>query len=528
MKQIIKTITLCFLLGISILSFGQSFGYQNPIIPGFHPDPSVCRVGDDFYIVNSSFEYFPGVPIFRSKDMVNWEQIGYCLTRDSQLPLQKCGASAGIYATTIRYNEGVFYMITTNVSGGGNFIVTATDPAGEWSEPIWVETSGIDPDLFFENGKVYVCNTDGKMGIQMNQIDIKTGKRIGETRRIWRGTGGRYPEGPHIYKKDGLYYLLISEGGTEYGHKITIARSKELMGPYMSNPANPILTHADEEKQDSPIQGTGHADLVQAADGSWWMVCLAFRPAKGRFHIMGRETFLAPVVWTENSWPVVNGNGTIDLEMKVKTLPQIPVKKEFKRMEFDDSKLGFDWNYLRNPVRENYSLTEKKGFITLKATEVGLDWADTPTFLGRRQEHFNFEASTEMEFNPSGEKDEAGLTVLMNNGHHFKLSVKKQDGKKVLSISNRLGGFYFNSGKTVTLKSGPVTLKVVGSRESYTFFYAQGNDEFKELGKCDTYFLSSEVAGGFTGVYLGIFATGNGSKTNAKAWFDWFDYKPRS
>jgi xylan 1,4-beta-xylosidase len=521
----LKSVFFTLLLGITSISFGQT-GYQNPIIPGFHPDPSVCRVGDDFYIVNSSFEYFPGVPIFHSKDLVNWEQIGYCLTRESQLPLQKCGASAGIYATTIRYNEGIFYMITTNVSGLGNFIVTATNPAGEWSEPIKVETTGIDPDLFFENEKVYVCNTDGKMGIQMSQIDIKTGKRIGEMRHIWRGTGGRYAEGPHIYKKDGLYYLLISEGGTEYGHKITIARSKELMGPYMSNPANPILTHADEEKQEAPIQGTGHADLVQAADGSWWMVCLAFRPAKGRFHIMGRETYLAPVVWTENSWPVVNGNGTIDLEMKAKTLPQVPYKKEFKRVEFDDSKLGFEWNYLRNPVRENYSFTEKKGFLTLKATEVGLDWADTPTFMGRRQEHFNFEVSAEMEFNPSGENDEAGLTVLMNNSHHYKLSVKKQSGKKVLVISNRLGGFYFTTGKMVVIKSGSVKLKVVGSRDYYTFFYAQGNDEYKELGKCDTYFLSSEVAGGFTGNYIGIFATGNGNKTKAKAYFDWFIYQP--
>ena len=197
-----KSVVLALFICASILSFAQS-GYQNPIIPGFHPDPSVCRVGDDFYIVNSSFEYFPGVPIFHSKDLVNWEQIGYCLTRDSQLPLQKCGASAGIYATTIRYNEGIFYMTTTNVSGGGNFIVTATDPAGEWSDPVWLETTGIDPDLFFENGKVYVCNTDGKMGIQMSEVDLKTGKRIGEKRHIWRGTGGRYPEGPHIYKKDG-------------------------------------------------------------------------------------------------------------------------------------------------------------------------------------------------------------------------------------------------------------------------------------------------------------------------------------
>jgi alpha-N-arabinofuranosidase len=514
------------MVSIKLLAQSGSFGYTNPVIPGFHPDPSVCRVGDDFYLVTSTFEYFPGVPIFHSKDLINWEQIGYCLTRDSQLPLQKCGASAGIYAPTIRYHEGVFYMITTNVSGGGNFIVTTTNPAGEWSDPIWVETSGIDPDLFFEDGKVFVTNTDWKNGLQMNQIDIKTGKCIGEKRNIWRGTGGRYAEGPHIYKKDGLYYLMISEGGTEYGHKITIARSKALMGPYISNPSNPILTHADEEKQESPIQGTGHADLVQAADGSWWMVCLAFRPAKGRHHIMGRETFLAPVVWTENSWPVVNGNGTIDPEMKVKTLPQVPVKKAYARVDFDSPALGFDWNYLRNPVRANYLFTDRKGFLTLKATAVGLYDADSPTFLGRRQEHFNVEATTGMEFTPSADGDEAGLAVLMNNTHHYKLSVKKQGGKKVAVLSCRLGGFVFDVGKPVALKGGSVKLKVVASRDYYTFFVAQGAEPFSEVGKCDTYFLSSETAGGFTGVYFGLFATGNGSKTNSKAHFDWFDYKP--
>lgn len=517
-------ILFAFILSV-LTSFGQD-GYKNPIIPGFHPDPSICRVGDDYYIVNSSFEYFPGVPIFHSKDLVNWEQIGHCLTRDSQLPLQKCGASAGIYATTIRYHEGLFYMITTNVSGGGNFFVTATDPAGEWSDPVWVDTPGIDPDLFFENGKVYVCNSADDNGIPLNEIDVKTGKRIGETHHIWNGSGGRYPEGPHIYKKDGFYYLMIAEGGTEYGHKMTIARSKSLFGPYDSNPSNPILTHMNQVTQSSPIQGTGHADLVQATDGSWWMVCLAFRSFNGQHHTLGRETYLAPVRWDENSWPVVNGNGTIGLNMKVKTLPQVPVNNEFKRVEFDDSKLGFEWNYLRNPVRENYSFTDKKGALTLKATEVGLDQTDTPTFIGRRQEHFNFEAATEMEFNPTKENEEAGITVLMNDRHHYKLSVKKEGGKRVLSISNHLGLFYFTTGTSVVLKPGPVKLKVVGSRDFYTFYYAQGNSDFKELGKCNSYFLSSETAGGFTGVYIGLFATGNGSKTNAKASFDWFDYMP--
>ena len=523
MGKIFKGVILIFIMGISGISSGQN-GYLNPVIPGFYPDPSVCRVGEDFYLVNSSFEYFPGVPVFHSRDLIHWEQIGYCLTRDSQLPLQKCHSSGGIYAPTIRYQEGLFYMITTNTTGGGNFMVTATNPAGPWSEPIHVEPAGIDPDLFFEKGRAYVCSTDGQMGIQMSEIDIKTGKRIGEKRHIWRGTGGRNAEGPHIYKNAGLYYLMISEGGTEYGHKVTIARSKELMGPYMSNPANPILTHADESGQGSPIQGTGHADLVKASDGSWWMVCLGFRPTKGFHHILGRETFLAPVRWDENSWPVVNGTGTIALEMKTKTLPQVTGSKSPGRAEFDDSGLGLEWNYLRNPVRENYSFSDKKGFLSLKATEVGLEVADSPSFIGRRQQHFNFEAGTELEFNPSKENEEAGLVVYMNNSHHYKLSVKRAGGKKILSLSNRLGGFYFSSGNIVSLKPGPVRLKVVGSREFYTCFYAQGNDKFKELGKCDTRFLSSETAGGFTGVYLGLFATGNGQSTNSKAFFDWFEY----
>lgn len=528
-----KLITKPYQIGILFLAITISLplsaqqkneGYSNPVISGFHPDPSICRVEDDYYLVTSTFEFFPGVPVFHSKDLIHWDQIGYCLTRDNQLPLDKCPASGGIYAPTLRYHDGVFYMITTNVTGGGNFIVKSEDPAGEWSDPIWVETSGIDPDLYFENGKVYTCGTDGKNGIQLNEIDIKTGKKIGNTRHIWRGTGGRYAEGPHIYKKDDLYYLLISEGGTEYGHKITIARSKELAGPYISNPANPILTHADELKQDSPIQGTGHADIIQAHDGSWWMVCLAFRPAVRRHHILGRETFLAPVVWNKNSWPVVNGNGTIDMEMNVKTLPQVITKKEMGRNEFDGPELGLDWNFLRNPHPENYSFDVKKGFLSLSPTKTGLYDADSPTFVGRRQEHFNFEASTTLIFDPLKSTDEAGLSILMNNTHYYTISLSRVKDSRILSVRSKLGSFSFLVGEEVKLKDGPVKLKVEGTKDYYTFSYSQGKQEFIPLAKCDTYFLSSETAGGFTGVYIGLFASGNGEDTKTKAHFDWFEY----
>lgn len=275
MKHIVLPLFLLFFLTFANAG-NESSGYTNPVIPGFYPDPSVCAVGDDFYLVNSSFEYFPGVPVFHSKDLINWTQIGYCLTRKSQLFLDKCVPSGGIFAPTIRYNNGMFYMITTDVSKG-NFIVHTQDPAGEWSEPVWLKQRGIDPSLYFEGDKCYLTSNPDNT-IYVSEINPLTGEQLTESRAIWGGTGGRYPEAPHIYKKDGWYYLLISEGGTEYGHKVTIARSRNIDGPYTSNPANPILTHMNVNAQQNPIQGTGHADLVQAKDGSWWMVFLAFRP----------------------------------------------------------------------------------------------------------------------------------------------------------------------------------------------------------------------------------------------------------
>ena len=245
--------------------------YRNPVLPGFYPDPSVCRVGEDYYLVTSTFEFFPGVPVFHSRDLVHWEQIGHALTRASQLPLREAPPSGGIYAPTIRYHDGVFYMVTTNVSYGGNFYVTATDPAGPWSDPIYVDQAGIDPSLLFDDdGKVYfLSNGNGCMSIC--EIDIRTGEKLAPTRPSWRGTGGRYPEAPHLYKIDGLYYLMIAEGGTEYGHMETIARSISPYGPWEPSPRNPILTNRNTE-QNMPIQGTGHADLVQTQNGDWYAV----------------------------------------------------------------------------------------------------------------------------------------------------------------------------------------------------------------------------------------------------------------
>lgn len=518
-----------FLFCLTTLLISQAFsqtGYKNPIIPGFNPDPSVCRVGDDFYLVTSSFEYFPGLPIYHSKDLINWKQIGHCLTRDSQLSLHKVSASGGLYAPSIRYHDGLFYVICTNVSDKGNFYCTATDPAGPWSDPIWVDIKSIDPDIFWdEDGKTYFV-TQGDEGIRITEIDIKTGKVLSPERLVWGGIGGRFPEAPHIYKKDGFYYLLLGEGGTEYMHSATIGRSKNIFGPYESCPLNPILTHANRRGQSNTIQGVGHADLVQAKDGSWWMVFLGFRVTHqwAYYHVLGRETFLAPVDWPKGGWPQVNGNGTISLNMDVPTLPLHPVEKAAIRTNFDADKLGFEWQYVRNPIRENYSLTEKKGWIRISTSPYTLDETEVISMICRRQTEHDFRAETLLEFNSSANNEEAGMTLIQNNTHHYDLLLKKSGSQYIVQLRVKVGSLSYIAGEK-QVKSNKLKLKIEGTPSQYAFYCAEADsDNFNELGRLDTRYLSTEVAGGFTGVMIGLYTSSNGKPSKAKAYFDWFDY----
>jgi xylan 1,4-beta-xylosidase len=496
-------------------------GYQNPIIPGYYPDPSICRVGDDFYLVNSTFSYFPGVPVSHSKDLVNWEQIGFCLTRDSQLPIGRAGVSGGIFAPTIRYNDGTFYMVTTNMSKGGNFIVTTKDPAGEWSEPIYIKQGGIDPSLYFEGDKCYFVSN--AKGIALCEIDIHTGKQLTETKTIWNGTGGRYPEGPHIFKKDGWYYLMIAEGGTEMAHKETIARSRSIYGPYESNPNNPILTQCDMKSQNSPIQGTGHADIVQAADGSWWLVFLAFRPLTDSHHILGRETCLAPVEWNAEGWPVVNNNEAIQINMKHQTLPLVPMAKKDTICQFDGNKLPLEWQYLRNPNRSSYIVGQHKGFFRIAADTVSLDQNLSPTFVCRRQQHINFKAETKMIFTGSTNGDIAGLTVFMRDKFHYDLFLEKNGAKNLLKLRLRVGEINHIQ-KSIPLSTSDVYLRVTGDRDMYYFWYSLDGKKYNYISKADTRLLSTETAGGFTGVMLGLFGQSVSKVHPAIADYDWFVY----
>ena len=518
------TLLFCLYLFSTISAIGQN--YKNPVIPGFYPDPSICRVGDDFYLVNSTFEYFPGVPIHHSKDLINWQPIGHCLTRTSQLPLDKCGPSGGIYAPTLRHHEGIFYMVTTNVTNRGNFIVFSKNITGPWSEPAWIDVDGIDPSLYFEDGKCYLTVNPNNT-IYLYEINPITGKLLSEGKAIWQGTGGRYPEGPHIYKKDDWYYLLISEGGTEYGHNITIARSKHIDGPYESNPANPILTHVGMNAQLNPIQGTGHGDLIQAPDGSWWMVCLAFRPQSGLHHVLGRETFLAPVRWDENAWPVINGDGTIDLEMDAPTLPLQPFVPLPTMNDFNEDTPGYEWNYLRNPNPEDYSLTERPGYLRLKGTDITLDYIDSPTFIARRQQHINFAAGTAVEMGKAKAGDEAGITLYMNNNAHYDLYVEQTRDKEQKVVLRYKLGKMTHIANEITVPTGKICLSVQGGNNDYTFSYSTDGKKYITIDKMDTKYLSSETNGGFTGVYIGLYAVSPYKRSNSYADFDYFIYLPQ-
>lgn len=498
--------------------------FRNPVVPGFHADPSICRVGDDYYLVNSSFEYFPGVPVFHSKDLIHWKQIGHVLTRKSQLKLDHARASAGIYAPTLRYHNGLFYMVTTLVGGGGNFYVTAKNPAGPWSDPIWLDNAGMDPSLMFDDdGSVYytrhVGNGDGYIGQQ--KLDLKSGLQ-GEMKEVWRGTGGVWAEGPHLYKIKGKYYVMIAEGGTSYEHRITIARSDSPWGPFESNPNNPILTHMNHP--DNPFQALGHGDLVETPTG-WWVVFLGIRPQAGKFHHIGRETFLAPVTW-KDGWPVINENKAIAVTMPAPKLPQHPWPQAPARDEFTGSKLGVQWEYVRNPYEENYSLTERKGFLRLKGTAVTMSNVDSPTFAAQRQSDFSARMSTKLSFNPKQEGEEAGLVLRGNDANHIEIGVTLRDGKrqvflrKVLKRKEAEPVSYIDAGK------GDLILTVKATPTSYEFFYRTAAGKDKSLGTAPTRVLSTEEVGGFTGVYAGPYATGNGKASTSPADFDWFEYVP--
>lgn len=508
---------------------------KNPIISGFYPDPSICAVGEDFYLVTSTFAYFPGVPIFHSRDLINWEQVGNILNRESQLNLEGVGHSQGIFAPTLRYHNGTYYLITTNVSHGGNFIVTAEKPEGPWSDPYWLEgAEGIDPSLFFDDdGKAYYVGTrPNPDGVRYNgdwedwvqELDLNTMCLIGESHKIWKGAMRDviWPEGPHLYKKDGYYYLMIAEGGTGPEHCVTIARSKSIFGKYEGCPRNPIITHRHLGKN-YPIKHVGHGDLVKTQDDKWFMVMLASRTCEGYCNT-GRETFLAKVIW-EDGWPVVNpGVGILELEQEHELL-EYKVEPKEACYHFYGKELDTSFVFLRNPSESLYSLADKEGCLRLYLKEQSLKDLDNPAYIGIRQKDYYYMVSTMMEFNPVNEKESAGIAVVQSNEYHMRYECIKDKEKNILQIVECIKGEDVLISKE-EICTGKLYLKIVSNGQNLTFYYGNDGVNFKVLQEnVNSKNLSTEVAGGFVGCTIGMYASSNGSPTNNYADFYWFEYK---
>lgn len=466
--------------------------YKNPVLSGFYPDPSVCGDGKKFYMVCSSFQYFPSVPLFESDNLVNWKQIGYVLTRSTQVYLDDVRSSGGVFAPTIRYNNGRFYMVTTNDSTHENFYVYTDDIYGEWSDPITVNQDGIDPSLMFDDGHAYFLSngTDefGNHGVIQCEIDIETGKKISSSRAIWKGSGGRYLESPHMYHIGNKYYLTAAEGGTEYGHMITYAVSDNVWGKFEGYCSNPVLTNRN--KAPYIIQGIGHGDLICDKYGQYFFVSLGFRQIGiwDTYHTLGREVFLTPVHFIDNNYFTAGNDGTTDEEYEIYgdfTQEKLPV------FTFENTNPDIDWCFLRKPKAENYSLSKDK-FI-LKGSDITLDDVLSPTFVALRQREFKFTLDTDLKIAGNGY---AGVTIYMDEKEHYDLYADCENAYLKLNIGEAKCVV-----KQIPINKENVHLTVKADNYGYSFTV---NGTY--MGSGSSKYLSTEVAGGFTGVMLGLFA----------------------
>ena len=551
MKKVIIIMTLIVASFISADAFSadQKAFYYNPILAGFYPDPSICRVGDDYYLVNSTFAYFPGIPVFHSRDLVNWKLIGHVMDRVEQMNLEGLGVSEGIFAPAIRFHDGLFYITCTLVGAGGNYVVTAQNPAGPWSNPVWLpQIDGIDPSLFFDqDGKAYIVYNsvapnnrplyEGHRTIRMYQFDYEKLKVISpEIILVNGGTDiSKKPiwiEGPHIFRKDNFYYLICAEGGTSWEHSEVVFRSEQVTGPYVPYAKNPILTqrHLDPNRP-HPITCTGHADLVMTPAGDWWAVFLGCRPYlpeyEGYFNT-GRETFMAPVKWIDG-WPVIDPDHAeiqysyplpIILEKPIKA--DIPYSGNFRiRDDFDSETLDLYWVFLRTPHTKWYSLSDRRGSLAIQLRPETCSGKSNPSFIGRRQQHLCGSVSTAMDFVPVSEFEKAGLLVFQNEKHYYFLGKSIEKGEPVVQLyktDTLLASHKIGEGRNIRLK-------VVADGAEYSFYYATKQEEWILLkDKVDARFLSTRVAGGFVGCMYAMYATSSGKASSNVAYFDWFEY----
>lgn len=507
--------------------------YQNPILAGFFPDPSITRAGDDYYLVNSSFSYSPGVPIFHSKDLVHWESLGHILVTPKQLPLKNQQVSRGIYAPTLRYHNGVFYLITTLVDVRGNFMVTATNPAGPWSDPIELpEIGGIDPDIFFDDdGRVYITHNESPIGEPLYQghraiwqweFDLNTKKIIKNSGHIIVNGGtdiAQKPvwiEGPHIYKINGWYYLLCAEGGTSFDHSAVVFRARSLKDKFVSYENNPILSQRDlVENRPNPITTVGHADLVQTKEGDWWAVFLGTRSYDKKYFNTGRETFLLPVKW-KNEWPVILGKGqSVPYRLAAPkitktTMNAKPTTGNFVwKEQFADPKLASEWNILGTMETPWYQIKPQTKTLIINALANRLSGLAQPAFIGRRQQHTHFDANTRLQL-PSEEHMSAGIAAFQSEASNYYFSIQRKNNHYQLTVeqtSKNAPTIIASSTVTSVDVNQSIVLGIECDAGKIDFYYQNSaGKRITILKEADAKMLSTETAGGFVGTYIGMHA----------------------
>lgn len=523
----------------------------NPILKGFNPDPSIIRVEDDYYIATSTFEWFPGVQIHHSKDLINWELIAHPLNRVSQLDLKGVNSSAGIFAPCLSYCDETFYLVYTNVLTGErkfmdthNYLVTTNDIRGEWSEPIYIHSQGFDPSLFHDNnGKKWIVSMgwdyrfdyNGMAGLLLQEYDYKNNMVIGDAKKIFVGSDGvAGAEGPHLYKKDKYYYIIIAEGGTDYGHFVTMLRSENIFGPYEIHPDNPVLTSINDSQ--FPLQKSGHADIVETQDGEWYMVHLSGRPILNTKRcILGRETCIQRMVWGKDGWLRLEAGGSLpQIEVDAPNLPEIRAfNKNFT--DFDSQTLDIHFQSLRIPLGEDsLTLRERPGFLRLKGKESILSKFHQ-SLVARRQQSFCFEASTCLEFEPESFKHMAGLVYMYNVDNFYYLTVTHNEimGRIINIIACDAGRVWFPIKNGVNLKSNKrLYLKIDVEYVNARFLYSFDNVNWVGVGPVlDASILSDDYGmekgtGWFTGAFVGLCCQ-DLADMKKHADFDWFKYEEK-
>ena len=503
----------------------------NPILPGFNPDPSILRVGEDYYIATSTFEWFPGVQIHHSRDLIHWELIARPLNRQSQLDMTGEKASCGVWAPCLSYSDGLFYLIFTDVKSydgyiwdAHNYLVTAKDICGDWSDPVYLNSSGFDPSLFHDrDGRKWLVNmyADPRLyhnkfgGIVMQEYSPQEKRLVGEAKIISKGSGMSCTEGPHLYWHDGYYYLMAAEGGTGYAHAVSLFRSKKLEGPYETSPNHPLITAAPWV--DGTIQKAGHGSLVEAANGRWYVVHLGSRPVPSdRLCILGRETCIEEVVWEDGWLKLKNPDGKPQEILEIagtETLDSTPVCRDMTET-FDGDSWSIHFQSLRHGLGADASLTERKGWLRLYGRE-SLYSDFHQTLLARRQQSFFCQVTTKMEMNPGDIQHQAGLVYFYDNQSFYYCFVTRDESRgKVLNLlCSALRRYSMPLGDGISIpEDGPVWLRLETKKELAQFYWSLDGETYQELGPAlmagvlsdDYYNRDGQMR--FTGAFIGICA----------------------